>query len=123
MARFADAARRFALLLLLASTVTIVLSLVFGVVAGASVSRAVSVGFYIAGCFLLVVGFFAGNRGPARLKSEEEAGMFGLGTRRRLRWATADEREESINASAVYVAIGAVLIVFGVLVDTRYELV
>jgi len=121
--RLAAAARRFAFLLVLSSGITAVLSLLFGLLAGASAGRSLSVGFYLGGSFLLVAGFFAGNRGPARLKSDEEAGMFGLGTRRRLRWATPDEREESLNASAVYVAIGALLIVFGVLVDSRYELI
>ena len=120
--RLAAGIRRFVLLLLLASGVTAAVSLLFGLLAGASAGRAVSVGFYLVGSFLLVAGFFVGNRGPVRLRSDEEAGMFGGGSRRRLRWATADEREDSLNTSAVFVAVGALLIVFGVLADSRYEL-
>jgi hypothetical protein len=39
-----------------------------------------------------------------------------------MRWATPEERDETINMSAVYVVLGLVLIVFGVLADTRYSL-
>jgi hypothetical protein len=39
-----------------------------------------------------------------------------------LRWATPEEREESLSISVVFVALGVVLILFGVVADTRYKL-
>jgi hypothetical protein len=117
--------RRLLVLLVLAAAVTTPLAILFGLLAGASVERAVSVGFYGVGSFLLLAGFFVGNRGPARLK-EESAGvgsaflpLFGS---RRLRWATRDEHEETINTSAIFVTLGFVLLVLGVIVDDRYRL-
>lgn len=120
--------RRFALLLLLAVGVTSALSLLLGLAAGASLARSVSVGLYLVGTFLLVAGFFVGNRGPARMKGADDAGpvagMFGIGIgARRLRWATPEEQEESLASSAVFVVLGIVLILLGILVDGRIELV
>jgi hypothetical protein len=40
-----------------------------------------------------------------------------------VRWATPEEREESINTSAIYVVLGFALIFLGLLADTRYSLV
>ena len=64
------ALRRLALLVLLGAAVTSVGSLLLGLLLGASVARSLTVGFYLTGAFLMVLGFFAGNRGPARVKSE-----------------------------------------------------
>lgn len=114
--------QRFVVLLVIAAAITASASLLFGLLSGASPSRAVSIGFYLVGCFLLIGGFFVGNRGPARLKSEEDAGPFGFGSRRRLRWATADERDDAINTSAIFVLLGFVLILLGVLADSRHDL-
>jgi hypothetical protein len=125
---FRAAARRFALLLAGTAAATSVLSLLVGLLLGSTVSRSVSLGLYLVGSFLLVAGFFVGNRGPARLRGNDEdgavAGMFGLGVgRRRLRWATIEEREEAISNSAVFVVLGLSLILLGVLADTRVQLV
>lgn len=115
-------ARRFVGMLALAALVTVAVSLLFGLLIGASAGRAISVGFYLVGCFLLVGGFFVGNRGPARLRGDEDAGLFGLGSRRRIGWATADEREDSLRTSALFVVLGFVLILLGIVADTRHEL-
>lgn len=119
------AARRFLSLLVLTATVTAAVSVVFGLLAGASIGRAVSLGFYVVGSFLLVGGFFIGNRGPVRFKKEPEGGIPILGVfgARTVRWATPEEREETINTSAIFVALGLALIVLGVLADTRYRLI
>jgi hypothetical protein len=123
------AVRRFVLLLALAAGATAAISLLVGLLMGTSVSRSVSVGFYLVGSFLLVAGFFAGNRGPARFKGDETeggatSGMFGIGIGgRRLRWATFEEREEAIASSAVFVTLGFALILLGVLADSRVQLV
>jgi hypothetical protein len=116
------AGRRFLGLFLLASAITLAVSLAIGLPLGASVPRTVSVGFYGVGSFLLISGFFVGNRGPVRLKRSGEAGPFLLGSRF-VRWATPEEREETINLSAIFVVLGFVLILIGIAADNRYDLV
>jgi hypothetical protein len=113
------AARRFAILLAAIAAATAVLSLLLGLAAGAGVDRSISLGFYLVGCFLLVSGFFIGNRGPARFKGEEHSGLLGP---RRLRWASLEERTATLNESAVFVSIGFALLVVGMLVDDRARL-
>jgi hypothetical protein len=93
--------------------------MLLGLAAGTSANRAVSLGFYLVGSFLLVAGFFVGNRGPARLKGESDELPTGL---RRVRWASRDERVETLNESAIFVTIGFVLIVIGLVVDARIQL-
>jgi hypothetical protein len=114
------ALRRLLVLLVLASGITVPCSLAFGLLAGASVGRSLSVGFYLVGSFLTIAGFFVGNRGPVRLKRDVGVPLLGS---RFVRWATPEEREESINTSAIYVVLGFALIFLGVLADTRYSLV
>jgi hypothetical protein len=48
--------------------------------------------------------------------------MFGFFRDRRLRWASGSEQVESLSLSFVFVALGLVLIILGVVTDTRYEL-
>jgi hypothetical protein len=114
------ALRRLAVLLGLAAGCTALASLLFGVAAGTSVDRALSLGFYLVGSFLLIAGFFVGNRGPARLKNAEDAVPF-FGARR-LRWATTEEREDALSTSAIFVVVGLTLILLGVVADSRYAL-
>jgi hypothetical protein len=97
------------------SGITAALSLLGGLLGGGSVERAVAVGFYLVGSFMLIAGFFIGNRGPVRPKGTGPT-FFGS---RIMRWATPLEREESLNESALFVALGFVLIVIGVAVDRR----
>lgn len=117
------AGRRFLSLLLPFAIGTVVVSIALGVALGSSVARSISLGFYLVGSFVLVSGFFMGNRGPARLKGPVgDEGPWGISPRRRLRWASAEEREAALADSAVFVAIGFVLILVGVAADTRYTL-
>jgi hypothetical protein len=120
------ALRRLAVLVVLCSAVTVVGSVALGLLAGASLDRAISLGFYGLGCFLMISGFFVGNRGPARVKSETAGWTMlpipGIGSRR-LRWATLDEQKETINNSAVFIVLGVILVVIGVLVDSRHSLI
>jgi len=113
------ALRRLVGLVVGVASLTLLASLGIGLLAGIPISRAVSVGFYVVGCFWLVTGFFVGNRGPVRLKSDVGVPLFGS---RFVRWATPGERDETINLSAVYVLLGFVLILFGLAADTRYSL-
>ena len=117
------AGRRFLTLLLPFAIGTVGVSIALGFALGSSVARSISLGFYLVGSFVLVTGFFMGNRGPARLKGPVgDEGPWGISPRRRLRWASAEERESALADSAVFVTIGLVLIVIGVLADTRYTL-
>jgi hypothetical protein len=121
---WAAALRRFLGLLLIASGVTLLGALLLGVALGSDPRRSISLGFYLVGAFLLVAGFFVGNRGPVRLRGSGGAagGPFLLGARF-ARWATPEEREENINLSAIFIVLGFVLILVGVVADTRHQLV
>ena len=112
------ALRRFAVILGATAGVTFLISVALGVALGATFSRAVSLGFYLVGSFLMVCGFFVGNRGPVRPKGTGPA-LFGA---RFIRWATPLEREETLNESALYVVVGFLLILLGVAADTRHRL-
>src|SRR4029077_2408033 len=116
----AAAARRFAILLAAVIGGTGAGALRLGLLFGASVSRALSVGWYVGGSLLLVSGFFVGNRGPARPQGE---GWSAFSVRRWVRWATPEEQRDSLSLSAVLVVLGFVLIALGVLADTRYKIV
>jgi hypothetical protein len=119
------ALRRFALLVLFSVSVTVVGSLLFGLLIGASVERSLALGFYLVGCFLLISGFFVGNRGPTRVDSESPAPMvlpmLSLAGRR-LRWASLREQNETIASSAVFICLGLILVAVGILVDSRRSL-
>jgi hypothetical protein len=94
-----------------------------GLALGSSVSRAVSLGFYLTGAFLLVAGFFVGNRGPARLRGHPgDEGVWGLGRRKGVRLATAEEQAEAVSTTTIFVTVGLLLIVIGVIADSRYSL-
>jgi hypothetical protein len=120
------AVRRFLGLFLAAAALTAAFSVALGAWVGASPQRSISLGLYGIGCFLIVSGFFVGNRGPIRPKSDTEGGVgilpipFG---NRRLRWATQDEHRETINLSAVFVGIGFALLLLGVAIDGRVDLI
>ena len=111
------ALRRFLTILAITAAGTALASLALGAIGGASLSRSVSLGFYVVGAFLLVAGFFIGNRGPARAKREVHI----LGPRF-MRWATREETEDALNTSALFVALGFVLVLLGLVADTRVRL-
>lgn len=120
------ALRRLAFAVLLCVGVTAAASALVGLLIGASIERSLVLGFYLMGCFLMVAGFFAGNRGPTRVKSESPAASampFGVFSgARRLRWATLGEQDEAINNSAVFVSLGIMLVIIGVLLDGRHSI-
>ena len=107
--------RRFFVVLGMLAGGTAIASLIGGVVLRADLTRSLAIGFYVVGASLLIGGFFVGNRGPVRAKRNQPIPIFGT---RFVRWATADELDESINTSAVYVSLGFALILVGVLADT-----
>lgn len=116
--------RRLAVLIVLGSAVIVLVSLPLGLLAGDSVSRSLTLGFYLGGCFLLVIGFFTGNRGPARIKSESPgAAVFPFTiSGRKLRWASLGEQHETINNSAIFVTLGLIFVVVGLLIDPQHAL-
>jgi hypothetical protein len=89
-------ARRFGLLVAGSAGVTALVSLALGLPSGSSASRSLSVGLYAVGCLSLVAGLALGMRGRAR--------------------------DDAISDSALFVVLGFVLLVLGVLADTRYPL-
>lgn len=111
--------RRLVTLLVATAGITAVLSLALGLLLGTSPLRSISVGLYGVGSVILLAGFFVGNRGPARVRGD--AGFANI-TSRRLGWADPQERDEALNMSAVLVTLGFVLILLGVLADTRHNL-
>jgi hypothetical protein len=112
------AARRFSILLGATSAVIAACSLGVGAAAGFSLNRSLASGFEIFGCLLLVLGFFVGNRGPVRLKTEA-APLIGP---RFLRWATPDEHSRTIPESAIFIVLGLIVIMIGLAIDARYRL-
>ena len=110
--------RFFVILAALAAGVTC-LTLLLALLGKWDVARTVSAGFDAIGAFLLVIGFFVGNRGPVRLRGDQATPF----APRRVRWATPDERTDTLNDSAVFVAVGLVMVVIGIVIDPRYSLV
>lgn len=105
---------------------TALVSAIAGLLLGTSVVRAVANGLYVVGCFLIVLGVFAGLRGPLRPGAESEergssfAGLLGLGIfGGTIRNATGDERADAIGTAWLFLGLGALLVVVGVAVDDR----
>lgn len=121
-------ARRFGGLLGAFAAVVAVLSLLAGLALGTEPGRAVATGLYLVGAFLLLIGVFAGIRGPLRPKGGDEgrdavAGIFGIGIfSRGIRTATVEERRDSRSTTWLFFSLGLCLIVLGVLVDGRASL-
>ena len=129
------ALRRLASITVLAVGITIALSLLIGLLIGSGVARALALGFYFVGSFLLISGFFVGNRGPVRVKNEgaAEDDLSGATpapmilpipgtTSRRLRWASLPEQNETINNSAIFIVLGLVLVFIGIGFDSHHSL-
>ena len=122
----AGAARRFGTLFGVAAGVTLVGSMLIAATGGSTVRRALSLGFYVVGSFLLLAGFFVGNRGRARVDTGErdEGGAFrSVRGARRVRPATSEEQRETVGTSAVFIALGLVLLALGVAFDSEHRLV
>ena len=115
------AVTRLVLLLVAACALVLVATIPIGLLTSAGVDRSVSLGFYLLGAFLVMLGFLGGSRGPYR-SADQESEVHRVRLGRRLRRATRDELHEAISVSAIAVVIGLVLVVIGVLVDTRYKL-
>ena len=118
------ALRRFLVLFAAATGVTVVGSAVLGLLAGADIRRSVAIGLYLMGSFLVLTGFFLGNRGRMRADGAgPEGGPLGALGARRFRLASEDEQRESLATSGIVIALGATLLVLAIGIDTEHELV
>ena len=120
------AARRLVVILAVVLGVTACMSALFGLLAGSSLSRSVSTGLYLVGCFLIVLGFFSGVRGPVRPRAKVDddappvAAAFGVGAFwSGVRTATEGERSDALTTAWLFLVLGVGLVLAGVLVDSR----
>lgn len=104
-----------------ASASVLVVTVPLGLLTSVGLDRTVSLGFYGLGALLVLLGFLGGSRGPLRSDDDHAYGPSLRGARR-LRRATLDEVRDSINGAAVLIVIGLVLVVVGVIIDSRYTL-
>ena len=74
------------------------------------------------GCFVLFGASSSATGGPIRPRGDEDTGGLFRVTSRRLRWATKDEQEEAISGAAIFLPLGFVLILLGVVWDTKHSL-
>jgi uncharacterized membrane protein HdeD (DUF308 family) len=122
------AARRFGVLLAAVAGITAAISLLAGLALDASPGASLPRGFYLVGCFLLLIGVFSGIRGPVRPKGGDEGrdavgGMFGIGIfSQGIRKATPNERRDARSTSWLFLWLGLALLVLGVAVDGRTSL-
>jgi hypothetical protein len=112
---------RFLTILLVIAVASAAAAVLLGLGLGGSLERAVAIGWYLAGASALFIGFIASTRGPTR--AADSGGWAPVSLRgRSLRWASRTEQDDSLNISAILVAIGFVLIVLGVAVDPIHAL-
>jgi len=119
--------RRLAILLVATAVVLGALAAAGGAAFGSSFGRSISVAYYVVGAFLLVLGFFAGTRGPFRPRGAEESdavtGMFGVGLATRgARPATEVEHQDSLATAGIFIAVGLWLIALGVAIDDNVKI-
>jgi hypothetical protein len=108
--------RRFAKLSIGAAILVVVISLAMGLVFGHALLRSITLGFYLTGSALVILGFFHDHRGPLRPKSDNAVeDPFGRGS---VRQATLEEREEALNASALFVTLGVLLFAIAIVLDS-----
>jgi len=113
---FAAGLRRFVQLALGAAILVAGISGVMGLVFGHPLVRSITVGFYLAGAVLVIIGFFHAHRGPLRPTGDNPAeGLLGRGP---VRQATLQEREEALSASGLFVTLGILLFLIAVVLDS-----
>ena len=119
-----EGVRRFLIVVAVVVVVTAFLSLAFGLLVGDSVNRSLSVGFYLAASMSMLLGVFFGIRPPVRQEGDAGAlgGLFGVFGSGPVRFATPEEREDSLASSAVFVVLGLVLVLCGLVCDGRHPL-
>ncbi len=123
-----SAARRIVVLFGSAVVVIGLVSGLIGLALGSSLWRSAATGLYLVGCFLVVLGVFAGVRGPLRPAGSEEEGdalgsLLGIGIfSRGVRSATTDERADARATAWLFLAMGLTMILVGIALDPRTAL-
>jgi uncharacterized membrane protein len=122
------AGRRLVVLVGAAVVVTAAVSGAIGAALGSDAARSAATGLYLVGSFLILLGVFAGLRGPVRPRGNDEeqqplAGLFGLGIfSAGVRTASADERADARSTTWLFLALGVAMVVVGVVLDPRTDL-
>jgi len=123
-----SAARRIVVLFGSAVVVIGLVSGLIGLALDSSFWRGAATGLYLVGCFLVVLGVFAGVRGPLRPAGSEEEGdalgsLLGIGIfSRGVRSATSDERADARATAWLFLAMGLTMILVGIALDPRTAL-
>lgn len=118
-------ARRIALVFGVATVGIAVVSAAIGLAFGSSAPRGAATGLYLVGCFLVVLGVFAGVRGPLRPAGDDDdrepiGGLLGIGIfSKGARRATSDERADARATAWLFLSLGVVLILVGIVLDPR----
>ena len=119
------AARRIVVLFGSAILVIAGLSALIGLALGASVERSAATGLYLVGCLLVILGVFAGLRGPLRPavtdpEDEPVGSLLGIGIfSKGVRHATGEERADARATAWLFLAMGLAMILVGMIVDPR----
>ena len=123
-----SAARRIVVLFGSAVVVIGLVSGLIGLALGSSLWRGATTGLYLVGCFLIVLGVFAGVRGPLRPSGSDEesdalASLLGVGIfSKGFRSATSDERADARATAWLFLAMGFTMIFVGIALDPRTAL-
>ena len=123
-----SAARRIVVLFGSAVLVIGLVSGLIGLALGSPLERGAATGLYLVGCFLVVLGVFAGVRGPLRPSGADEEGdalgsLMGVGIfSKGVRSATTDERADARATAWLFLAMGLTMILVGIAVDPRTAL-
>ena len=124
--------RRMGVIFAVVVVLTVVVSLVLGLLTGSTARRSISVGLYLVAVGCIVLGLFQAIKPPVRplrdaAPAEEPqspvGGLFGMRGGGPIRWATGEELGESIATAGFLLGMGVVLIVLGTIVDGRRALV
>lgn len=109
------AARRFVTVLAVVGCGTAVVSALVALVTSTSLDRAISLGMYGVGSFCVIGGFAIGTRGPLRrpVRGEQRAPRGHV--------ASVDDLRGARNASGLLITVGLLLLVIGVVVDSRFK--
>jgi len=114
------ALRRFGAIVAIGVAAGAIVGGILGLLLGLEIRRALAVGFYLCGVGLCGIALLLSMRPPVR--GEGAAGFIGLArwAGGRVRWASREEQEDAINAPAVLLAVGVIVILCGVAVDNRH---
>lgn len=122
-----DGAKRFVGLVAGAGVVACLLGFLLGALLHEGIRRGLAIGFYFTGAGLAGLGFVFGSRPPVRSRSDGGLASIlpfsffgGSGASGGVRWASADEHKQAMNLPAVLVAVGVVLVLIGIAVDTGH---